>query len=65
MCHGPAGIQNIKLSDGKWLVDGKTVTGFTNDEEFSTGMVARMPFRMETELKNNGAKFTCTKNLGS
>jgi len=64
VCHGPAGIQNIKLSNGKYLVDGKTVTGFTNDEELAAGKTEVMPFRMETVLKDHGAKFSCTKNWG-
>ena len=62
VCHGPAGLVNIKLSNGEYLVNGKTVTGFTNDEELAVGKTEVMPFRMETVLKDRGAKFQCTKN---
>ena len=31
VCHGPSGIFNIKLSDGKYLVDGKKVNSFTDE----------------------------------
>src|SRR6478736_6761645 len=33
VCHGPAGLINIKLSNGKHLVDGKRINAFTNEEE--------------------------------
>mmetsp|Transcript_46965 Transcript_46965/g.42050 ORF Transcript_46965/g.42050 Transcript_46965/m.42050 type:complete len:246 (+) Transcript_46965:60-797(+) len=64
VCHGPAALINIKLSDGKYLVDGKTVTCFTNDEENAINKTSIMPFLVETELKNRGAKFACVKNWG-
>ncbi len=34
VCHGPAGLLNVKLSSGQWLVQGKKVNSFTNEEEF-------------------------------
>lgn len=64
VCHGPAALINIKLSNGKYLVDGKTVTSFTNDEENAIKKTEIMPFLVETELKNRGAKFACVKNWG-
>lgn len=33
VCHGPAGLVNIKLTDGSSLVNGKKVNAFTNEEE--------------------------------
>ena len=33
VCHGPAALLNIKLSNGKYLIDGKKVNGFSNEEE--------------------------------
>ncbi len=33
VCHGPAGLVNIKLSNEKYLVDGKKINAFTNEEE--------------------------------
>ena len=64
VCHGGAALINVKLSDGKYVVEGKTVTCFTNDEEIQSGMVSVWPFLVESELKNKGAKFTCVKNWG-
>src|SRR5205814_1533695 len=35
-CHGTAALADLTLSDGSYLVEGKTVTGFANvEEEFS------------------------------
>jgi putative intracellular protease/amidase len=59
-CHGTAGLVDVKLSDGSYLVDGKTVTGFANvEEEFSDRFVGQkvMPFRIEDELKQRGANY--------
>jgi putative intracellular protease/amidase len=33
VCHGPAAIAYAKLSDGSYLINGCTVTGFSNSEE--------------------------------
>jgi putative intracellular protease/amidase len=59
-CHGTAALVDLKLSDGSYLVDGKTVTGFANvEEDFSDKFVGQkvMPFRIEEELKNRGANY--------
>ncbi|MFY4775429.1 type 1 glutamine amidotransferase domain-containing protein [Metabacillus sp. RGM 3146] len=57
VCHGPAGFVNTKLSNGKWLVDGVNMTGFTNEEEQQTGLAPMMPFLLESLLRAQGAKF--------
>jgi len=57
VCHGSAALLDVKLSDGKLLVDGEPVTGFSNTEEDSMGLSSAMPFMLETELVKNGAKF--------
>ena len=59
-CHGTAALVDLKLSDGTYLVDGKTVTGFANvEEDFSDKFVGVkvMPFRIEDELKQRGANY--------
>ena len=56
-CHGTAALVDLKLSDGTYLVAGKTVTGFANvEEDFSDAFVGQkvMPFRVEGELKGAG-----------
>lgn len=57
VCHGPAGLVNIKLSDGKYLVDGKQINAFTNEEEIAVGLEKVVPFALETQLIARGAKF--------
>ncbi len=59
-CHGTAALVDLKLSDGSYLVDGKTVTGFANaEEEFSDAFVGErvMPWRVEDELRERGANY--------
>jgi len=59
-CHGTAALVDLKLSDGTYLVDGKTVTGFANvEEDFSDEFVGQkvMPFRIEDELEQRGANY--------
>jgi putative intracellular protease/amidase len=59
-CHGTAALVDLKLSDGSHLVDGKTVTGFSNREEaYSDSFVGQtvMPFRVEDALKKRGANY--------
>jgi putative intracellular protease/amidase len=57
VCHGPAGLVNIKLSNGKYLVDGKRVNAFTNEEEIAVKLETVVPFMLETKLIERGAKF--------
>ena len=59
-CHGTAALVDIKLSDGSYLVDGKTVTGFANaEEEFSDSFIGQkvMPWRVEDVLRERGANY--------
>ncbi|WP_418122655.1 type 1 glutamine amidotransferase domain-containing protein [Chryseobacterium sp. PTM-20240506] len=57
VCHGPAGLVNIKLKDGKYLVDGKKINAFTNEEESEVKLTNVVPFLLEDQLKARGAKF--------
>lgn len=57
VCHGPAGLVNIKLSDGKYLVDGKKINSFTNEEETAVKLEKVVPFLLESKLIERGAKF--------
>jgi putative intracellular protease/amidase len=59
-CHGTAALVDLKLSDGSYLVEGKTVTGFSNaEEDYSDSFVGQrvMPFRLEDALKERGANY--------
>jgi putative intracellular protease/amidase len=62
LCHGTAGLLNVKLADGSNLIAGKRITGFSNVEE---GIAQKaigaeyLPFYIETETPKRGATFAC------
>jgi putative intracellular protease/amidase len=59
-CHGVAGLVDATLSNGEYLVKGKTVTGFANiEEDYGDTFVGKkiMPFRLEDTLKERGANY--------
>ncbi len=55
VCHGPAALVNVTLSDGSYLVADKKVAAFTNTEEVDIGMENMIPFLLESKLKERGA----------
>lgn len=57
VCHGPAGLVNVKLSTGAYLVAGKALTAFTNAEERAVNLHEVVPFALETRLVERGARF--------
>ncbi len=68
LCHGVAVLRYAKLSDGQYLAQGKTVTGFANVEEdfadtavWNMNVLPRdkhvMPWRIEDEMKRIGANY--------
>ena len=58
VCHAPAVLRHPKGSDGKSLVQGKKVTGFTNTEEQAVGLSKIVPFLVEDMLKENGGIYS-------
>ncbi|MCU0683528.1 MAG: type 1 glutamine amidotransferase domain-containing protein [Polyangiaceae bacterium] len=56
VCHGPAGLVNVKLSSGEWLVAGQDVAAFTNDEERAVGLAEVVPFLLADRLVERGAR---------
>lgn len=63
VCHGPAGLVNLKLSDGRHLVDGKDVSAFTNDEERAVGLYDTVPFLLADALQERGARHVPAPNF--
>ncbi|MGL4818469.1 MAG: type 1 glutamine amidotransferase domain-containing protein [Bacilli bacterium] len=57
VCHGVAGLLNIKLADGINMIDGVTVTGFANSEERAIGLDTVVPFLTEDELTKRGGRY--------
>jgi putative intracellular protease/amidase len=58
VCHAPGVLRHVKAPDGKPLVDGKKVTGFTNTEEAAVGLTEVVPFLVEDELKAKGGIYS-------
>lgn len=63
VCHGPAGLVNIKLPNGRYLVDGKDVSAFTNDEERAVGLYDTVPFLLADVLEERGARHLPAPNF--
>lgn len=55
VCHGPAALVNVTLSDGAHLVAGKNVAAFTDDEERAVGLDRVVPFLLASTLAERGA----------
>lgn len=58
VCHGPAGLVNARFKDGKPVVAGRKVAGFTNSEEEAVGLAKVVPFLLETRLRELGGQYT-------
>jgi putative intracellular protease/amidase len=56
VCHGPVSLLNVKLSDGSYLVKGKNIASFTNEEEENYAK-ADVPFFLQSALTDQGAIF--------
>ncbi|KGJ22694.1 type 1 glutamine amidotransferase domain-containing protein [Paracoccus sanguinis] len=57
VCHAPAVFRHTQGPDGKPLVSGRRVTGFTNTEEDGVGLTDVVPFLVEDMLKANGGTY--------
>ena len=59
VCHGPAALVNVTLSNGESILNKRTVTSFTNTEELFLIPEAEtiFPFLLESELVKAGATF--------
>lgn len=57
VCHGPAGLLNVRLSDGRRLIKSKKANSFTNEEERANNTAEAVPFLLQTALEENGANY--------
>jgi putative intracellular protease/amidase len=63
VCHGPAGLLDIKLANGQYLLVGKDVAGFTNDEEKAVELEKVVPFLLADKMEERGAKHLGAANF--
>jgi len=60
LCHGVSALMDVKLSDGSYLIAGKTMTGFANVEEDVSDHIMGtrvMPWHIEDVSKEHGANY--------
>ena len=59
VCHGPAALVNVRLSDGKGLLANRKATGFSNEEEavFGKKWQSQYPFLLEDAMRKQGARW--------
>lgn len=55
VCHGPAALVNVTLSDGRYLVAGRKLAAFTDAEERAVGLDKTVPFLLASTLVERGA----------
>lgn len=57
VCHGPAAFADVRRADGSLLVAGRTMTGFTSEEEsvFGKRWAKEFPFQLEDAMRQRGA----------
>lgn len=58
VCHGLAALQNVKLSNGNYLINGKKGTGFPYFDESLSGVKRFVPYNLEKTLKERGMKYS-------
>ncbi len=67
VCHGPAALLNVKLTNGSNLLKGKKINSFTKAEEeedkHTFGDI--IPFMLDEELIKQGAIFSHTEPFKS
>ncbi|PAW92305.1 type 1 glutamine amidotransferase domain-containing protein [Mucilaginibacter sp. MD40] len=62
VCHGPAALVNARLSDGSYLVAGKKIAAFTDDEEEEVQSTNVVPFLLASTLESHGAQHQYSPN---
>jgi putative intracellular protease/amidase len=58
VCHAPAVFRHTRLPDGSPLVEGRSVTGFSNSEEEAVQLTEVVPFLLEDELQVKGGNYS-------
>lgn len=64
VCHGPAALLPITLSNGEPLIASKQVTAFTREEEVDFGTINDIPFLLEEALTRIAAQYSKVQPWG-
>jgi len=65
VCHGVAVLRHPKGADGRPLVSGREVTGFSNSEEAAIGLTEVASYLVEDVLKAAGARYVRADDWGA
>lgn len=57
VCHGYCGLLETRLTDGRLLVDGRRLTGYSWAEEILAGVSKIVPYNVEQRMRNRGALY--------
>lgn len=60
VCHGYCGLLETRLSNGRLLVDGRKLTGYSWAEEVLAGVAKDVPYNVEQWMKDRGALYEKT-----
>ena len=55
VCHGPAGLVNLRDESGDYIVSGRKLAAFTDEEEQAVGLADVVPFLLASRLCERGA----------
>ncbi len=62
VCHSTGALRHVKTPEGKLLVEGREVTGFSIGEEEEVQLTKLVPFLVEDEMLKLGAIFSKKAN---
>lgn len=66
ICHGSAGIVNLKMANGAYIYEGKNVNGYPDKFERMNALYYKeFPFSIEQKLKENGGNFTYSQKMSA
>lgn len=57
VCHGPAALLQLKDEEGRLLLQGRRATAYSNLEERLGRMESKVPFMLETSMRELGARY--------
>lgn len=58
VCHGVSALQNVRLSNGEYLLKGKKGTGFPYFDEIVAGVKRFVPYNLEQVLRDRGMDYS-------
>lgn len=65
VCHGQTSLVDCTNAEGEPIVKGATTCCFSDEEETMVGLAEKVPFMLESRLKELGAISTCGAAWGS